>query len=44
VRQRLAGYKVPRLWEVVAELPTNAGGKVLKRELRDRLSHQAGQS
>jgi O-succinylbenzoic acid--CoA ligase len=33
-RQRLAGYKVPRRIDVVAELPRNASGKVLRRELR----------
>ncbi|MDI2132432.1 class I adenylate-forming enzyme family protein [Yinghuangia seranimata] len=37
VRPLLAGYKVPRELAVVPELPRNAGGKVLKRELRDRL-------
>ncbi len=35
-RTRLAGYKRPRRVEVVAELPRNAGGKVLKRELREK--------
>lgn len=34
-RARLAGYKVPRRWEVSGPLPRNAAGKVLKRELRD---------
>ncbi|MEM9122715.1 MAG: long-chain-fatty-acid--CoA ligase [Pseudomonadota bacterium] len=33
-RERLAGYKIPRQIEVIAELPRNASGKVLKRELR----------
>ena len=37
-RERLANYKVPRSVEVVDELPVNAGGKVLKRELRARWS------
>ncbi len=37
-RERLANYKVPRVVEVVDELPVNAGGKVLKRELRARWS------
>jgi O-succinylbenzoic acid--CoA ligase len=32
-RQRLASYKVPRVIHLVAELPRNAGGKVLRREL-----------
>lgn len=36
-RERLAGYKCPRRIEVVETLPRNASGKVLKRELRDRL-------
>jgi HIP---CoA ligase len=35
-RDRLAGYKVPRSVLVVAELPRNAAGKVLKYELRSR--------
>ena len=33
-RERLAGYKVPKTVDVVAELPRNPTGKVLKRELR----------
>ncbi|OXM64608.1 MULTISPECIES: FadD3 family acyl-CoA ligase [Amycolatopsis] len=33
-RERLANYKVPRLVEFVGELPRNASGKVLKRQLR----------
>ena len=32
----LANFKVPRRVEVVDALPTNASGKVLKRELRER--------
>ncbi|MHB8690503.1 MAG: long-chain-fatty-acid--CoA ligase [Solirubrobacteraceae bacterium] len=35
-RARLGGYKCPRSLEAVAELPRNAAGKVLKRELRER--------
>ena len=35
-RERLAGYKVPRRWLRVPELPRNATGKVLKHELRER--------
>jgi len=34
----LAGYKRPRRFVFVDELPRNAYGKVLKRELRERLS------
>lgn len=37
-RDRLAGYKIPRHWAALDALPRNAGGKVLKRELRDRLT------
>jgi fatty-acyl-CoA synthase len=37
-RERMAGYKAPKLVEVVAELPKNASGKILKRELRDRFA------
>jgi acyl-CoA synthetase (AMP-forming)/AMP-acid ligase II len=33
-REGLAGYKVPKTWELVDALPRNATGKVLKRELR----------
>jgi fatty-acyl-CoA synthase len=35
VKQHLARYKVPRDVEFMDELPRNATGKVLKRELRD---------
>ncbi|HTZ08863.1 MAG TPA: AMP-binding protein, partial [Acidimicrobiales bacterium] len=37
-RERMANYKVPRRVEVVASLPLNASGKVLKTELRSRLA------
>ncbi|MFF0216624.1 FadD3 family acyl-CoA ligase [Streptomyces vinaceus] len=36
-RREMANYKVPREVEFVSELPRNASGKVLKRELRTRL-------
>jgi long-chain acyl-CoA synthetase len=35
-RERLAGYKLPRSVEFVAEFPRTPSGKVLKRELRRR--------
>jgi acyl-CoA synthetase (AMP-forming)/AMP-acid ligase II len=35
-RDKMANYKVPRYFEIVAEVPHNAGGKVLKYELRER--------
>ena len=40
-RDAMANYKVPRQVVLVDALPLNAGGKVLKRELRQR--HAAGQ-
>lgn len=41
-RERLAGYKVPKSVELVADLPKNATGKVLKHLLRDRYSADTG--
>jgi acyl-CoA synthetase (AMP-forming)/AMP-acid ligase II len=35
----LGGFKQPRRLVLVDELPTNAAGKVLKRELREQLAH-----
>lgn len=35
-RERLAAYKVPRLIEVLDELPKTVTGKILRRELRER--------
>ena len=35
-RQHMANFKVPRHFEIVPELPSNASGKVLKFELRER--------
>ena len=33
-RERLAGYKVPKLVRFVAALPRNAAGKLLRDEIR----------
>ena len=33
-RERIAGYKAPKRIEIIEELPRNATGKILKRELR----------
>ncbi len=35
--ERIARFKRPKRYEFVDELPKNSYGKVLKRELRDRL-------
>jgi fatty-acyl-CoA synthase len=35
-QQRLAGYKRPKYVVMVAELPKNPSGKILKRELRQQ--------
>ncbi|MFR0354687.1 acyl-CoA synthetase [Streptomyces sediminimaris] len=38
VREKLAHFKAPKRVEFVDELPRNASGKILKRELRSRLA------
>jgi len=40
-RERLAGYKVPKTFEVVERLPKNAVGKVMKGVLRPSLAFPA---
>jgi acyl-CoA synthetase (AMP-forming)/AMP-acid ligase II len=42
VKANLAGYKAPREVEFMGELPRNATGKVLKRELRERDAQRSG--
>ena len=37
-QERLASYQVPTRFELIDKLPRNAMGKVLKRELRDKLA------
>ena len=34
-RERLAGFKVPALWELTSSLPRNANGKVVRTRLTD---------
>lgn len=34
-RNRLAAYKVPRLFQVVTDLPKTSTGKILRRKLRE---------
>ena len=41
-RSRLAGYQVPRSWEVVTELPRTETGKLARRTVRDR--HWSGRA
>jgi acyl-CoA synthetase (AMP-forming)/AMP-acid ligase II len=40
--ERLAGYKKPRSVDFVEELPRDAAGKLLKRQVRERYWTQAG--
>jgi fatty-acyl-CoA synthase len=42
VKKNLAGYKVPRDVEFLSELPRNATGKVVKRELAEQETEKAG--
>jgi acyl-CoA synthetase (AMP-forming)/AMP-acid ligase II/uncharacterized protein YndB with AHSA1/START domain len=42
VKSNLARYKVPREVEFIKELPRNATGKVLKRELKEQHEEKAG--
>jgi long-chain acyl-CoA synthetase len=37
-KQQMADYKYPRIVTFIDELPMNATGKILKRELRDESS------
>jgi long-chain acyl-CoA synthetase len=37
---RIARFKRPKQWRIVSELPKNAAGKVLKRELRETLTQE----
>jgi long-chain acyl-CoA synthetase len=41
-KKKLAGYKTPKSVEFVDELPKNAAGKILKREMRDKYWKDSG--
>lgn len=43
-RHQLAGYKVPRSFDVVAEMPRSAAGKLLKRQIRAPYWAESGRS
>jgi fatty-acyl-CoA synthase len=36
LRHNLASFKIPRRFVITDDIPMNAGGKVLKKELRER--------
>ncbi len=40
MKERLAGYKVPKAFIEVADLPKSSAGKLLKREIRDAYAAQ----
>ena len=44
VRDRLAGYKTPKRVHFVDELPKTVTGKIVKREVRERLVEAGGRS
>ena len=44
LRGRLAGYKVPKLVELAAELPREDSGKIFKRRLREPYWEKAGRN
>jgi O-succinylbenzoic acid--CoA ligase len=43
-RKYLAGYKVPKAFFFVDDLPRNASGKLMRRKLREWLTHTLQQS
>jgi acyl-CoA synthetase (AMP-forming)/AMP-acid ligase II len=42
-RDNMANYKVPRSVRFLQEFPMNAGGKVLKNELRELAAQESGE-
>ena len=44
LRQNVAGYKMPRVWEFVADLPREDSGKIFKRKLRAPYWERAGRN
>ncbi len=41
LKERLAGYKRPRGYHIVSELPKSAAGKILRRTVRDQVRESA---
>lgn len=39
-RNKIAGYKIPKVLKIVEEIPRNVSGKVKKVELREKLAHE----
>ncbi len=39
MREKLANYKIPKQLHIIDELPKNATGKILKRELKEKLKN-----
>ncbi|MFU8814319.1 MAG: acyl-CoA synthetase [Pseudomonadales bacterium] len=44
LREQVAGYKMPRVWEFVADLPREDSGKIFKRKLRAPYWENAGRN
>jgi long-chain acyl-CoA synthetase len=44
LREQVAGYKMPRVWEFVPELPREDSGKIFKRKLRAPYWENAGRN
>ena len=44
LREQIAGYKMPRVWEFVADLPREDSGKIFKRKLRAPYWEHAGRN
>lgn len=40
-RERLASYKIPRFYAFADEIPRNASGKILKRQLREKFGKKS---
>ncbi|WP_404404482.1 o-succinylbenzoate--CoA ligase [Jeotgalibacillus malaysiensis] len=41
VKERLAGYKRPKVYHFTDELPRNAAGKLVRRKLKEEINHES---